>query len=192
MSTSDAAADQGPLEIAICGDLTEHENDICEKILAVPPGGECVLYFNSPGGSAYAALSLASLLVLRGMNATGVVLGECSSAAIWPLAACRRRIVTAHSVLLFHPLKWESGEHVAIDEAAEWARHFAHLEQDMDGVLARLLGISPERLAAWMKPGRYVSGHELAQAGLAEIIELAPRTDIGPRTAPAAKRKPKK
>jgi ATP-dependent Clp protease, protease subunit len=151
-----------------------------------------VLYFNSPGGSAYAALSLASLLVLRGMNATGVVLGECSSAAIWPLAACRRRIVTAHSVLLFHPLKWESGEHVAIDEAAEWARHFAHLEQDMDGVLARLLGVSPDRLAAWMKPGRYVSGHELAQAGLAEIIELAPRVDISPKTGPPTKRKPKK
>src|SRR5438477_5355708 len=170
--------DHGPeplLEIAISGDLAEHEHDIYEKLLAVSPGSECTLYFNSPGGSAYAALSLASLIVLRGMNATGVVLGECSSAAIWPLAACRRRIVTAHSVLLFHPLKWESGEHVDIDEAAEWARHFAYLEQDMDGVLARLFGVSTDKLAGWMKPGRYVSGHELAAAGLAEIVELAPQ-----------------
>src|ERR1043165_2028692 len=77
---------EAPIEIAICGDLSEHESDICEKLLAVSPGGECTLYFNSPGGSAYAALSLASLIVLRGMNVTGVVLGECSSAAIWPLA----------------------------------------------------------------------------------------------------------
>ena len=127
---------EAPIEIAISGDLSEHEADIYEKLLSVSPGGECTLYFNSPGGSAYAALSLASLIVLRGMHVTGVVLGECSSAAIWPLAACQRRIVTAHSVLLFHPLKWESGEHVDIDEAAEWARHFAHLEQDMDAVLA--------------------------------------------------------
>lgn len=191
-SSSDPAAPEGPLEIAICGDLSEHESDIFEKLLAVPPGGECVLYFNSPGGSAYAALSLASLLVLRGMNATGVVIAECSSAAIWPLAACRRRIVTAHSVLLFHPLKWESGEHVNIDEAAEWARHFAYLEQDMDNVLARLLGVTADKLAAWMKPGRYVSGHELAQAGLAELIELSPRTDIAQKPAAAVKRKPKK
>ena len=51
----------------------------------------------------------ASLIVLRGTNATGVVIGECSSAAIWLLAACKKRIVTPHSVLLFHPLKWESG-----------------------------------------------------------------------------------
>jgi ATP-dependent Clp protease protease subunit len=166
---------EAPLEIANSGDLSEHEHDIYEKLLAVPPGGECTLYFNSPGGSAYAALSLASLIVLRGMNATGVVLGECSSAAIWPFAACKKRIVTAHSVLLFHPLKWESGEHVDIDEAAEWARHFAHLETDMDGVLARLLDMPQEKLAVWMKPGRYVSGHELATAGLAEMVELAPQ-----------------
>ena len=163
------------------GDLSEHESDIYERLLAVPPGGECTLYFNSPGGSAYAALSLASLIVLRGMNVTGVVLAECSSAAIWPLAACRRRIVTAHSVLLFHPLKWESGEHVAIDEAAEWARHFAHLEQDMDAVLARLFGISTEKLAAWMKPGRYVSGHELAAAGLAELVDLVAQIQPPPK-----------
>jgi len=195
MPTSDAAS-EAPLEIAICGDLTENEAEIAEKLLAVPPGEECVLYFNSPGGSAYAALSLASLIVLRGMNATGVVLGECSSAAIWPLAACRRRIVTAHSVLLFHPLKWESGEHVSIDEAAEWARHFAFLETDMDAVLARLLGMPTDKLAAWMKPGRYVSGHEMAQAGLAEIVDLAPRPMIVPsresHEATSTRRKPKK
>src|SRR5213082_138916 len=177
-SSHDDHGPDAPLEIAVSGDLSEHEHDIYEKLLAVSPGGECTLYFNSPGGSAYAALSLASLIVLRGMNATGVVLGECSSAAIWPLAACRRRIVTAHSVLLFHPLKWESGEHVDIDEAAEWARHFAFLEKDMDGVLARLLEMPTEKLAAWMKPGRYVSGHELASAGLAEMIELSSRVQF--------------
>lgn len=182
---------EGPLEIAICGDLSEQESDICEKLLSVSPGGQCTLYFNSPGGSAYAALSLASLIVLRGMNVTGVVLGECSSAAIWPLAACKRRIVTAHSVLLFHPLKWESGEHVAIDEAAEWARHFAHLEQDMDAVLARLLNMPAEKLAAWMKPGRYVSGHEMATAGLAELVDLVPQVLVPPQPGPGGKRRRK-
>jgi ATP-dependent Clp protease, protease subunit len=183
---------ESPIEIAITGDLSEHEHDICEKLLAVAPGGECTLYFNSPGGSAYAALSLASLIVLRGLNATGVVLAECSSAAIWPFAACRRRIVTAHSVLLFHPLKWESGEHVSIDEAAEWARHFAFLETDMDAVLARLLNMPTDKLAAWMKPGRYVSGHEMAQAGLAEIVDLAPRPMIVPSGASGGRKKTKR
>ena len=181
MPTSAPADDEGPLEIAIVGELSQHEPDICEKLLAVPPGGECILYFNSPGGSAYVALSLASLIAIRGLHATGVVIGECSSAAIWPLAACRRRIVTAHSVLLFHPLKWESGEHVDISEAAEWARHFAYLEQDMDRVLARLFGVAPEKLAPWMRPGRYVTGPELAESGLAELVEIAPLANLVPR-----------
>jgi ATP-dependent Clp protease protease subunit len=178
MPTDESNHDEGPPEIAIVGELNQHEADISDKLLAVPPGGSCVLYFNSPGGSAYVALSLATLIAVRGLAATGVVVGECSSAAIWPLAACRRRIVTAHSVLLFHPLKWESGEHVDISEAAEWARHFAYLEQDMDRVLARLWGVAPEKLAAWMRPGRYVTGPELAQAGLAELVEVAPLADL--------------
>jgi ATP-dependent protease ClpP protease subunit len=182
----------GPLEIAICGDLGQHEHDIYDKLLGVPPGSECVLYFNSPGGSAYAALSLASLIVLRGMQATGVVIGECSSAAIWPLAACRRRIVTAHSILLFHQLKWESGEHVDISEAAEWARHFAYLEQDMDAVLARLFGVGIDKLTAWTKPGRYVTGRELAAAGLAELVELLPVEELAAAPKPATKRKAKR
>lgn len=164
--------DEGPLEIALVGELTQHENDLCDKLLGVPPGGPCVLYFNSPGGSAYAALSLATLIAVRGLAATGVVTGECSSAAIWPLAACRRRLVTAHSVLLFHPMKWESEEHVGISEAAEWARHFNQLEQDMDALLARLLGVELSKLADWLRPGRYVSGREFAAAGLAELIDL--------------------
>ena len=172
MATSEEPP-EGPLEIPIVGELTEHETDICDKLLSVPVGGECILYFNSPGGSAYAALSLMSLMVIRGLQATGIVTGECSSAALWPLAACRRRYVTPHSILLFHPMKWESGEHVEISEAAEWARHFGHLEQEMDGVLAKLLGMPKEKLDGWMRPGKYVTGREFAAAGLAELMELA-------------------
>ena len=37
---------EGPLEIPIVGELTEHETDICDKLLSVPVGGECILYFN--------------------------------------------------------------------------------------------------------------------------------------------------
>ena len=131
----------------------------------------------------------ATLIVVRGLVATGVVTGECSSAAVWALAACRRRLVTPHSVLLFHPMKWESEEHVGIAEAAEWARHFVQLEQDMDALLTQLLGVDSERLAAWMRPGRYVTGREFAAAGLAELIEVAPLADL---TGSAPDKKPKR
>jgi len=172
MSRNEEETDER-VEIPIVGELTEHEADICEKLLGVPIGGECTLYFDSPGGSSYCAVSLMTLIAVRELRATGIVAGECSSAALWPLAACHRRFVTPYSVLLFHPMRWQSEENVQLAEAAEWARHFAQLEREMDDLLAGFLGIPTEQLAEWMKPGRYVSGREFAEAGLAELIDLA-------------------
>jgi ATP-dependent protease ClpP protease subunit len=164
--------DEGPVEIAIVGDLTDRAADFMEKLLSVPPGGDCLLYFDSPGGSPYCAVSLMTLILMRDLRATGIVCGECSSAALWPLAACTRRLVTPYSVLLFHPMKWQSEEHVYLSEAAEWARHFAHLEQQMDSLLATLLKVPHAQLEPWMRPGRYVTGPEFAEAGLAELIDV--------------------
>ncbi|MBP89128.1 MAG: hypothetical protein CMJ64_20830 [Planctomycetaceae bacterium] len=168
-----SAEPAGPPEIAFVGDITENASDLTEKLLAVPEGGECTLYFDSPGGSPYCALSITTLMIIRGIRATGVVTGECSSASIWPLAACNRRFVTPYSALLFHPMRWQSEENVQLPEAAEWARHFAKLEGRMDELLAELFGLPLERVSEWMRPGRYVSGTEFADAGLAEVLDLA-------------------
>jgi len=46
----------GPLEIAIVGDLTDNEADLTERLLGVAPGGECTIYFDSPGGSPYCGM----------------------------------------------------------------------------------------------------------------------------------------
>ena len=165
---------EGPVEISLVGDLTENEADLCEKLLSVEPDGECILYIDSLGGSPYTAMALTSLIVLRGLRSTGIVVGECSSAALWPFAACRRRLVTQYSVLLFHPMKWQSEEHVGLGEAAEWARHFGQLEGDMDRLMAELLDVPAEKIRQWVEAARYVTGPELAQAGLAELVELKP------------------
>lgn len=163
---------EGPVEIAFVGDLTDSEAEMTDRILSVPPGGECTLFIDSPGGSPYCAISLTTLLIVRKINATGLVCGECSSAALWPFAACRRRLVTPYSVLLFHPMKWQSEEHVGLAEASEWARHFGVLEEDMDALLCTLFGVEQEKMDEWIRPGRYVSGRELVEAGLAEMIDL--------------------
>lgn len=173
MDTDQNEAQDRVAEIAITGDLTEHESELTHQILDVEPGSECTLYFDSPGGSPYCAMSLMTLIRLRGLRATGIVTGECSSAALWPFAACERRFVTAYSILLFHPMKWQSEENVGLDEAAEWARHFGQLEKDMDALLADLFGVSRDHMNDWISPGRYVSGSELAGAGLAELISAA-------------------
>ncbi|MGI9456149.1 MAG: ATP-dependent Clp protease proteolytic subunit [Aeoliella sp.] len=163
----------GPIEIALVGDLTDHESELTEKLLAIEPGGSCTLYFDSPGGSPYCAMSLMTLIRMRQLNATGIVTGECSSAALWPFAACKRRVVTPFSVLLFHPMRWQSEENVGLAEAAEWARHFAMLESDMDDLLADLFQMPHDVMAAWINPGKYVSGREMAAEGIAELIEFS-------------------
>jgi len=164
--------DEGPVELAIVGDLTDSEADLTDRLLGIEPGAECTIYFDSPGGSPYCAVSLMTLIKLRNLNATGIVTGECSSATLWPFAACQRRIVTPFSVMLFHPMRWQSEENVGLAEAAEWARHFGQLEQDMDMLLANLFGVDAEIMRDWINPGRYVSGRDLAAAGMAELIEL--------------------
>jgi ATP-dependent protease ClpP protease subunit len=175
---------RGPVEIALVGDLTDNEADITDRLLGIEPGGECTIYFDSPGGNPYCAMSLVTLMRLRGIKATGVVTGECSSAALWPFATCTRRLVTAYSVLLFHPMKWQSEEHIGITEAAEWSRHFAEIERDMDVLLAELFGTAADLIAQWIRTHRYVTGSEMAAAGLAEMVSLQPDPRLFP-SAPA-------
>ena len=178
---------EGPLEVALVGDLTDNETELTDKLLSVEPGGQCTLFIDSPGGSPYCAMSLMSIIILRGLHVTGIVTGECSSAALWPFAACSRRLVTPYSVLLFHPMKWQSEEHVGLAEAAEWARHFAQLETDMDGLLAELFGMDPAEMQKWMRPGRYVTGTEMAAAGLAELADLTTLRSFEKNGAPNAR-----
>ena len=173
-----------PIEIALVGDLTDHEGELSDRLLSVPPGGECTLFIDSPGGSPYCAIALTTLIRLRGLKATGIVIGECSSATLWPFAACERRIVTPYSVLLFHPMKWQSEEHVGLAEAAEWARHFGDLEREMDKLLAQMLDVEPTVLDKWINPGRYVSGKEFAEAGFAEMVSLLDRPSKNRNGAP--------
>ena len=171
-SDSDATNEADGWEVAIAGDLTEKQNDILEKFMDVPPRSRGTIYFESCGGSAYVGLGLATLIRLRGLKATGVVLGECSSAALLPFAACTRRVVTSHSSLFFHPVRWQSEEEVNLEEAAEWTRHFKVLEEDLDSLLSQLFKVPLETLTRWTRPGKFLTGKDLAAAGLAELVDL--------------------
>ncbi len=161
-----------PWEIAIFGDLTDKQSELMEKLLGVPRCSRGTIFFDSSGGSVYTGLALASIIRLRGLDADGVVAGECSSAALMPLAACNRRWVTPHSTLLFHPVRWQSDDELRFEEAEEWARHFRGMEQDMDRLLGRMFPMSPERIREWTRPGKFVTGKEMVDEGLAKMVDL--------------------
>ena len=165
-------SDRDDWEIAIYGDLIDKQSDLISRLVEVPRNSRGLIFFDSCGGSAYVGLALASLIRLRGLKPIGVVTSECSSAALLPLAACEERFVTPHSTMLFHPIRWQSDEEIRMEEAAEWARHFQALEDDMDRLLAKLFDVPEAQIAAWTRPGRFVSGTEFAEAGLAKIVDL--------------------
>ena len=162
----------GEWEVTFCGDLTDRQGELMADLVELPRGSRGTVWFDSPGGSVYTGLAMASVMRLRGLRATAVVAGECSSAAILPFAACERRLVTRHATLLFHPVRWHSEEDVKREEAVEWARHFDAMEQDIDDLLAKLLPMDRDALEKWTRPGKFVSGTELVEAGLAELITL--------------------
>jgi ATP-dependent protease ClpP protease subunit len=163
----------GPVaEIAIIGEVDDWEEDVIRALLEVPQGGECVLYIDSTGGSVYGALAVVTLLRQRRLKATAVVLGECSSATILVFAACQKRLVTAHSTLLFHKMMWQSDKRIGSGEAVHWARHFETLEHDIDELQIRLFGRAEEQVRQWTHGGHFVTGPQLVAEGLAELFEL--------------------
>jgi ATP-dependent Clp protease protease subunit len=162
-----------PVEIAVVGEVDDWQKDVMEALLEVPPGGECVFYIDSSGGSIYGALAVLALVRHRKLKATAIVLGECSSAALWLFAGCHKRLVTPFSVCLFHPMRWQSEKRVSSVEAVSWARHFQQLEQDMDELLIRLLGRGDDEIRVWTAEERFVSAREMVAAGLAEMMEIA-------------------
>ena len=159
-----------PWEILIAGDFNDRHVDLLQELVEVPKNSSGVFYFDSNGGSVYTALSLVSLMKIRKLKATAIVLGECSSAALLPFAACRKRYVNVWSTHLFHPMKWESEENVRLEEAAEWARHFHDMQETFDGILAELFPLDRQLLDEWSQPGRFITGQQLIDQGLAKRL----------------------
>lgn len=173
-AASDIDGSLGPLgwELALAGDLTEKQKELSDALVNVPYGSRGVVYFDSCGGSVYVGLALATLMRLRGLQVTGVVAGECSSAAILPFASCQRRLTTSHATFFFHQIRWTGKEDLSADEAVEWTRYMRELEGDMDDLTAKFFGVPPEKLAGWTRPGRFITGMEMIAAGLAQPIDL--------------------
>jgi ATP-dependent Clp protease, protease subunit len=161
-----------PAEIALIGEVDDWEEDAVKALLDVAPGGECVFYFDSMGGSVYGALALTTLIRNRQLRCTGVVLGECSSASLLVFAACQKRLVTRYSTLLFHRMRWQSDKRVGAEEAHRWAQHFDEMEKEIDELQARLFGSADAVVRAWTAGSHYVTGAQLVAAGLAELIEI--------------------
>ena len=159
-------------ELPLIGDVDDWEEEVVKALLDIAPGGGCVFYIDSAGGSVYGALAVTTLIQHRKLECTAVVLGECSSACLLIFAACQKRLVTRYSTFLFHRMRWQSEKRVGAPEAATWARHFEALEKEIDALQDRLLVRGQDQVRTWTEGGQYVSGPDLVTAGIAEMLEL--------------------
>lgn len=161
-----------PLEIALVGEVDDWEAEVIKELLEAKPRREVVFYIDSGGGSVYGALAVAALMRQRQLACTGVVLGECSSATILIFAACQKRLVTRYSTLLFHRMRWQSDKRVGAREASLWSKHFENMEKDIDELQERWFGAADKQVRAWTEKGEYVTGLQVAEAGLAELFDV--------------------
>src|SRR5262249_20271854 len=156
-----------PVELVLAGEVDDWEKDVLEELLKAPPGGECVFYIDSSGGSVYGALAVVALMRHRRLQGRAVVLAECSSAALLLFASCPR------GSACLCPGRGGATERTRRPAApVTGARHFETLEREMDELLIRLLGKADEQVRTWIKEDRYVTGEELVAAGLAELLEI--------------------
>jgi ATP-dependent Clp protease protease subunit len=159
-------------EIPVIGDVDDWEADVINALLEISPGGECIFYIDSAGGSVYGALAVLTLMRHRRLAGTAIVLGECSSAALLLFAACRKRFVTPFSTLLFHRMRWQSEKRIAAEEAFLWAKHFEEMENDLDKLQVELFGGGEELVRTWTRGSHYVTGPQMVAAGLAELLTV--------------------
>jgi ATP-dependent protease ClpP protease subunit len=160
-------------ELALIGDIDDWEGEVVKDLLDLKRGSECAFYIDSAGGSVYGAMAVLTLMKLRKLKVASYILGECSSATLLIFAASQKRFVTPYSTLFFHRMRWESDKRVDSVEARHWAKHFQELEGELETLEARLFGeVSRQKVKEWINEARFLTGRQVAEAGLAELVEI--------------------
>jgi hypothetical protein len=69
-------------------------------------------------------------------------------------------------------MRWQSDKRVGAREAGNWSKHFESMEKEIDDLQARLFGVADQQVRAWTDTGEYVTGVQIAEAGLAELFDV--------------------
>ena len=179
-----------PPVVTVLDDVEKCEKEAVEGLLAVPEGRPVTIVINSGGGSVYASLAIATVIRTRRLDATAVVLADCSSSALLIFAACPHRRVAPHASFLFHPMRWTSEEQSRLPGARSWSAEFDRLARTYEQWLTEFLPIDVRTLRSWIRHERYIEAPEMARMGIAELLEMPPPhivIQIARRAAPRKK-----
>lgn len=169
--------DKKSTDIVIVDDLEKCEKDVLDALVQIPDGSACRFIINSGGGSVYSGLGISTLIEMKRLKATAVVLADCSSSSVLIFSTCQERLVAPHASFLFHPMQWSSEERSRLHGALGWAKEFKRIEESCADWICSHLGITSTLLLRWVKRETYVTAKQLVDLGLASYIpdmELAP------------------
>lgn len=177
-------------DIVIVDDLEKCEKDVLEALAQMPDHSACRFIINSGGGSVYAGMGISTLIEMKHLRATAVVLADCSSSALLIFATCPERLVAPHASFLFHPMQWSSEERSRLPGALGWAKEFKRIESECAEWLLGHLDLPRTTLMRWVQRETYVTATELVEMGLASYIpELVPPAGIVTRAGSQRVRK---
>ncbi|BCJ36876.1 putative ATP-dependent Clp protease proteolytic subunit-like protein [Actinocatenispora thailandica] len=148
---------------------------------------EINLYINSPGGSFSALTAIYDTMRFVRPNIATLCVGRASSAAAVLLAAGTpgKRAVLEHAKVVLHqPSTAEGSFDVAqgtLPDLAIQAKEVVRLRAEMESILARHTGHSPEKIAADIDRNKTFTAQQAVDYGIADAI-LTTRT-IPPGTS---------
>ena len=134
------------------------------------PEREIALYINSPGGSFSGLTAIYDTMQFVRPDVATFCLGQASSAAAVLLAAGapgRRSILQHAKVLLHQPASQARG---TLPDLAIQAKEVAKVRAELDSILSRHTGHSPEKIRADTDRNRTFTAAEAVDYGLADAV----------------------
>lgn len=118
----------GPATMTFYGDIVATEawpedrapQQIVDFLAELTPGQQINMYFNSPGGDAYAGVAMYNILTRWQGKKVAYVDAIAASAATMPLMACDEiHLATGAEVMIHDPWTWAAGNAAELRETAE-------------------------------------------------------------------------
>lgn len=130
------------------------------------------IYIDTPGGDVYKGLSLVSAIENSITPVVGYVDGGiCMSMGLPVLLSCHYKIVTRHSILLYHTIRANSDVNT-LPEIYNTADHYKHVQKMIDSYIIENTTITQEILdeKKYRNLDWYLSLEEIEQYGFADEI----------------------
>ncbi len=131
------------------------------------------IYITSNGGDAYAGLGLYDVLskyTKLGVHINTVAIGSCSSAALLPFLAGKKRTISKNTTLTTHPMRLMNDE---FEDAKSWKDKAVHLQDMSDKMLAIFVKETNGLTVFWedfLDTERHSDGELAVELGIATDI----------------------